>query len=221
MATAFTAADYQLMSDEMRESAAAAAGPILAWLQRHASSGWWPRRIVDVGCGPGWWAARLAALGCEVLGVDGPDGGEALRGAGRYLEHDLAAAGELPGRYDVAFCLEVAEHLAPADGAQLVRALTRLAPVVVFSAAVPGQGGVGHINERWQPHWAAMFDECATTAAIRDELWTVEGLAPYYPQNLFVAWRAGVIVPPSRPVDAVVHPGVWAHINDRRGAHWP
>ena len=61
------------------------------------------------------------------------------------------------GRTDVAYCLEVAEHLTPELGDRLVTFLTLVASRVVFSAAHPGQGGAGHINEEPREYWTARF----------------------------------------------------------------
>jgi hypothetical protein len=61
--------------------------------------------------------------------------------------------------FDLALCLEVAEHLPSRTSAQLVRGLTDLAPIALFSAAVPGQGGTGHVNEQWPEYWRNLFKE--------------------------------------------------------------
>jgi len=214
----FTTGDYAVMSDEMRRSAVAGAPIVLDWLRRHEDRGRVPRRILDVGCGPGWWAATFAALGCDVAGVDGPDGGDAL--GDRYdtvdLEGDWAAVTGIS--WDVAVCLEVAEHLSPDAADTFIRTLTTVAPIVVFSAAIPGQGGVGHVNERWQTYWADLFHTHGwyTASGPRDELWTVDGVAPYYPQNIFVAWSGNALDVDDGDVIDVVHPGVWRHVT-RRG----
>src|SRR5579862_3100091 len=56
--------------------------------------------------------------------------------------------------FDLAMSFEVAEHLPPDAAKGFVDSLTRLAPLVLFSAAIPFQGGVGHINEQWPEYWA-------------------------------------------------------------------
>jgi hypothetical protein len=64
----------------------------------------------------------------------------------RFLPHDIATPlpEHLVGRFDLAVCLEVAEHLPPERAESFIRELCDLAPVVLFSAAIPGQGGTGH-----------------------------------------------------------------------------
>jgi hypothetical protein len=92
------------------------------------------------------------------------------------------------GRYDLAVCLEVAEHLPESSAADLVRALTAFAPVVLFSAAVPGQGGVGHINEQWPAYWKGLFEQHGfyRRDPIRPRIWTNERVHWWYRQNIFL-----------------------------------
>jgi hypothetical protein len=54
--------------------------------------------------------------------------------------------------------LEVAEHLAPALAPRLVSFLSTF-PLVAFTAAPPGQGGTGHINEQPKSYWEALYHE--------------------------------------------------------------
>src|SRR5512142_954878 len=98
-----------------------------------------PASAVDVGCGPGNWLVALRAHGVErVLGIDQNDYGVDLRiPRQHFLVKNLSNALEVPDRFDLAICLEVAEHLEPSAAPVLIQTLTRLAPAVLFSAAVP------------------------------------------------------------------------------------
>jgi hypothetical protein len=58
-----------------------------------------------------------------------------------FVFRDLNQPFDISGRYDLAMSLEVAEHLSATAGERLVHALSQAAPLVLFSAAVPGQGG--------------------------------------------------------------------------------
>ena len=87
---------------------------------------------------------------------------------------------------DVAYSFEVAEHLPPNLGTRLVRFLLETAPTVVFTAAHPGQGGQGHINEQSREYWAHEFERAggmldteatATLAALFSQRTTLEWLA--------------------------------------------
>jgi SAM-dependent methyltransferase len=118
-------------------------------------------RILDVGCGAGaWLAAYLESGASEVIGVDGdyvrPE--QLLFDASRFHATDVARPFRLGRTYDLAQCLEVAEHLDPSASATLVDNLVAHAPVIVFSAAPPGQGGEHHINERPYEFWRDLFE---------------------------------------------------------------
>ena len=60
-------------------------------------------------------------------------------------------------RFDLVNCLEVAEHLDASRADSFVDDLCALGDVVVFSAAIPGQGGTHHVNEQFQSYWQERF----------------------------------------------------------------
>ena len=89
------------------------------------------------------------------------------------------------GRFDLAISLEVAEHLEPQRSDSLVRDLCALADTVLFAAAIPFQGGAGHINERWQSWWAQKFSENGYDPfdVLRRDIWGRRDIAWWYKQN--------------------------------------
>lgn len=152
-----------------------------------------PRSVVDVGCGDGTWLAVFCKLGAsEILGIDGdyvqrdilqipPESFQSV---------DLTKPFSLDHSFDLAISLEVGEHL-PAESAQaFVESLTRLAPVILFSAAIPFQGGNHHVNEQWPDKWAALFLEnnYFPVDCIRKRVWQNDSVEWWYAQNtlLFV-----------------------------------
>jgi len=194
-----------------------------------------PESVVDVGCGIGTWLRAFHEAGVrDIVGVDGEyvDLAQLLIPADRFVAHDLrrplALPEQLPQTYDLALSLEVGEHL-PADAAgQLVASLVALAPVVAFSAAIPGQGGTDHINEQWPTFWAGLFARHGyrTVDALRDPLWGDPEVAYYYAQNalLYVREDALAALPhlaphvtePDDPRLCRVHPAKWEEANDPR-----
>jgi hypothetical protein len=151
------------------------------------------RSLVHVGFGDGAWLAEAQRLGVpEVHGIDGPwatlDG--LLVAPERVTIVDTREPFDGGGRtHDLAICVEYAEHLPAARAASFVADLTKLAPVIAFSAAIPGQGGVGHINEQWPSYWDAHFRAVGyrMVDAVRRRLWTATGGPAYLAQNLLIA----------------------------------
>jgi SAM-dependent methyltransferase len=150
-----------------------------------------PSSVIDIGCGQGTWLAAAEALGSERLtGMDGPwvDRG-ALRSARiDFRPADLAGEIVIERRHDLCISVEVAEHLPPERAEAFVDALCRASDVVLFSAAVPQQGGTGHANEERASRWAARFEArgYACFDLVRGAIWTDERVAWWYRQNIFV-----------------------------------
>ena len=152
---------------------------------------WRPAHVVDVGCGEGIWAAAFEALGVPALGIDGDYVRPGRRLVRRFLPWDLATPLPDLGRFDLCVCLEVAEHLPPEAADGLVAGLAALSDRIVFSAAVPGQGGTGHVNEQPHAYWLERFDRLGFAA---DETWrdrfAAEGeVAWWYQRNMVVLER--------------------------------
>jgi SAM-dependent methyltransferase len=156
-----------------------------------------PTSVIDIGCGRGWFLAAFKQAGvARVLGIDG----DYVTPAELYIDptefeaQDLSRTCAVSDEFDVAVSLEVAEHLPPAAGDALINVLVASAPVVVFSAAVPGQGGVHHVNEQWPSYWATRFEAHGyrPTDPIRPAIWVDDRVPWYYRQNIVVYLKRGV-----------------------------
>ncbi len=150
-----------------------------------------PRSVVDVGCGVGTWLAEFKSAGIDdVLGIDGEyiNRDELVIPREQFTSHDLTEPLALERRFDLAVCLEVAEHLPEEKAEALVASLVSLAPVVLFSAAIPFQGGNDHVNEQWPEYWQQRFAErnYVVIDCLREPLWRHKDVAPWYAQNLLV-----------------------------------
>ena len=111
------------------------------------------------------------------------------------VKHDLTQSFDLDRKFDLATCLEVAEHLPQGCARQLVSNLTSLAPIVLFSAAIPHQGGTNHINEQWPEYWAELFAEhnFRPVDCLRESLWDDDNVAYWYAQNLILYVHESVL----------------------------
>ncbi|HEX5431354.1 MAG TPA: class I SAM-dependent methyltransferase [Bryobacteraceae bacterium] len=149
-----------------------------------------PNSVLDIGCGVGTWLAAAREQGAsDVLGVDGS--WVSLRmlriPPEQFLAHDLKKPLDLERRFDLAISLEVAEHLPESAAETCVDNLVRHAPVILFSAAVPGQGGTSHLNEQWPEYWADKFQkrDYVLIDCIRDRIWNHRRVPVCYRQNAF------------------------------------
>lgn len=149
-----------------------------------------PSSLIDIGCGEGSWLLAFNECGVQQLrGVDGEyvDMSKFLLDKNCFIAADLSSdTFNIAGGYDLVLCLEVAEHLTPRNGTRLIKLLTDAAPVVLFSAAVPGQGGTNHINEQWPSYWAEQFANCGFRRLdpIRPRIRDNERIPWYYRQNI-------------------------------------
>jgi SAM-dependent methyltransferase len=153
-----------------------------------------PKSVVDVGCGYGTWLAGFREYGIDdVIGLDGDwinrDSLKIPRE--RFLSWDLEKPIQLNREFDLVISLEVAEHLPPASSGSFVDSLTGLGPIVIFSAAIPFQGGVGHINEHWPEYWASLFADSGYKAidCIRKRIWQNADIQWWYVQNTMMYAR--------------------------------
>lgn len=148
-----------------------------------------PASVLDVGCGRGVWLAEWLACGVrDVFGSDGPyvDPQKLTIPADCFRPLDLSAPFDLGRRFSLVQCLEVAEHIPAERATTLIANLTRHADIVMFSAAVPGQGGKYHVNERPLSYWRDLFAQAGFAAFdwLRPQLAGLDGIEPWYRYNV-------------------------------------
>jgi hypothetical protein len=152
-----------------------------------------PGSVCDFGCARGAWLSVARQLGAkEVLGIDGPQALEAglLVDKAEFRVHDFEAgvAVALDRRYDLGISLEVAEHIDEEFSNDFIDSLVRAAPYVLFSAAIPQQTGVNHVNEQWPSYWIRKFEAHDYYAydCIRPMVWDNPRVEWWYAQNTFL-----------------------------------
>ena len=147
--------------------------------------------VLDVGCGVGTWLAEWAEQGIDdIIGVDGDyvDRAALRIPAEKFLPRDLEQPLNLDRRFDLVSTLEVAEHISPTRASSFIESLVRHGDVVLFSAAIPGQGGTAHVNEQWPSYWADLFavHNYQPIDAIRPVIWQDREVLSWYKQNLLI-----------------------------------
>lgn len=183
---------------------------------RELFHGCMPASLLDVGCGTGTWllAAMEAGIG-DVFGIDGVDipADQMLISFEHFQCWDLRRPIDLGRRFEMAICLEVAEHLDEPHADTLLDTLTRHADCIYFSAACPGQPGQNHLNCQWPSWWQERFNERGYQCddRVRWRLWNESRLEPWYRQNMFFA-RKDVSAGCEPRLKDVVHPAMLPYL---------
>lgn len=172
--------------------------------------------VLDVGCGLGHWLGEFRRHGIDdFLGLDGDHVPQdrLVIPRERFQARDLTLSFDLGRKFDLVTCLEVAEHLPAEKAEQFVECLTWHAPVILFSAAIPAQGGSGHVNCQWPSWWAERFIKHGFIAYDpRPTIWNDPDIAWWYRQNLLI-FVSDVVVPmrfrQAGPDLDRVHPQHW------------
>lgn len=174
---------YDYIDDGSRRSARTVAKLLLGQIKIES--------LLDVGAGHGAWAAEWLNAGVsDVVAMDGDyvDRTRLAVPADVFRPHNLENPFDLGRRFDLVQSLEVAEHL-PATAAEgFVASIAKHGDVVLFSAAVPHQGGEHHVNEQVPEYWRQKFAALGYVAHdwIRPQLATEKAVMPWYRFNSII-----------------------------------
>ena len=171
--------------------------PIILTLVRPTKS------VVDLGGGTGAWLREFQNAGVGRIKLfDHPSVENHLLIPPQYYS-SVNLATEVPPveRFDLAVCVECAEHLPASRAKSIVEWLTRSADQVVFSAAVIGQGGKHHVNEQFGRYWQQLFRDFGFVRRdiIRRRILEIDSIPWWYRQNLFLFVKEGVTLPSNEP----------------------
>ncbi|MEO5976550.1 MAG: methyltransferase domain-containing protein [Chryseolinea sp.] len=169
-----------------------------------------PHSVLDVGCGLGTWLSVCEELGiADYFGVDGDyvDKQKLTIPIQKFAAVELRKEFDRARKFDLVICLEVAEHLPESSSDILVRNLIRHGDRLLFSAAIPGQGGQYHLNEQWPEYWERRFNQHGYYFhdTIRPLIWANEEIEWWYRQNIFVVSKEAPTRIPYNSL-SVVHP---------------
>ena len=146
--------------------------------------------VVDFGCGTGTWLKVCQDIGCkDILGLDDYANETLLEiPQANFLRKNIGEPIKLQKKYDLAISLEAAEHIALGFSENIVKNLVHASDVILFSAALPGQGGTNHVNEQPPNFWAEEFNRhnFLQYDFLRSLIWEENEVAWWYKQNIFL-----------------------------------
>jgi SAM-dependent methyltransferase len=150
-----------------------------------------PRSAVDVGCGLGIWLAVLHEFGVtDLRGIEGEgiDPSSFVVEPSLITRCDLQRGFALDRRFELVISLEVAQHLRPEAAGTFVASLAAHGDLILFSAAIPFQGGNNHVHERFPNYWADLFANHGFQACdvIRPHIWTDQNVHWWLRQNVLL-----------------------------------
>jgi SAM-dependent methyltransferase len=148
-----------------------------------------PKRVVDIGCGTGAFLSIFRNHGVKnILGIDGKWVNKDKLQIPEESFHvaDLEKPLNINKKFDLVVSVEVAEHLPEKYAETYVNSLTKLGPVILFSAAIPFQYGPHHVNLQWPKYWVSLFRKrgYVPVDCLRKKIWTNEDVAFWYSQNI-------------------------------------
>lgn len=184
--------------------------------------------VIDIGCGEGHWGAALSNY--PVL-IDNDGYNSPNRVKGTWIQADISSHDlkelrswikvNLRDRFNLAICLEVAEHLPEHRADELVEFVASCSDLVLWSAAIPGQGGMGHVNEQWPSYWVHKFNDLGFYCDyFGPNFWNYSEVEPWYKQNMYIITRslAKNSYPRQEDLDPFIHPAFWS---TRTGVPFP
>jgi SAM-dependent methyltransferase len=173
--------------DNVEIRARRSAQHVIGFLCRHFALS----SVLDVGCGRGVWVDEWRRGGiADAVGIDGAyvHTDRLLIPREQFVAFDLSRRFDFGRRFDLVQSLEVAEHISSSSAEIFVDNLVTHGDVILFSAAVPGQGGEFHVNEQPYEYWRSKFASrgFAIFDSLRPQIVKIRAIEPWYRYNIFL-----------------------------------
>jgi hypothetical protein len=156
-----------------------------------------PSKFIDFGCSTGLYLREIKNKIPTILSI----GYEFSEPAVSHALCSDVIQFDLTNKLDIekvpntlGLCLEVLEHIADEHWHPVLENLTQNCDMILFSAAVPGQGGTGHINCRHKIDWIRRFHSLGWVIDLDRTKHMLEHMKNGYHMGWF-AWNAMILVP--------------------------
>lgn len=207
--------DYYSIHDENSYKSATV---ILNQLSNYIS----PSSIIDWGCGSGTWCkAAIEIWNVSIIGIDQHDfdGYQMYISQSNYRKEDIRKEIWV-NKVELAICVEVIEHIDEYYEDAVIDNICSCSDTILFSGALPFQGGTGHINEKPYSYWVKKFRERGYNLddRIRRDIWDNSDVEIWYRNNIMLLKKVKTIkIQEQYPLD-IIHPDMLYRILKKRGA---
>jgi SAM-dependent methyltransferase len=177
-----------------------------------------PSNALDVGCGIGTWTKILQEHQIEAKGLDYFEVDRSLLviDENDFIPIDLEQGFNLKKKFDLIICLEVLEHLKESSSDRIIDSLTKHSDTLLFSAAIPMQGGDNHVNEQPFSYWQEKFEQKGYYYydLFREKYWQNESIEWWYRQNMFLISKKQLPFEKCTTPNTYIHPGLFNKKNN-------
>ena len=131
-----------------------------------------PNSVADIGSATGLYLKPFYEMGIKVTGIDSaisvidPSVVQIPKNMIKNLD---ITKDPIKIKADLSLCIEVFEHINEKYAEKAVENLISISNTIIFSAAQPGQGGLGHINCQPKEYWQKLFNSNGYVRDLEDE----------------------------------------------------
>tara|TARA_B100001059_G_C17668099_1_gene493040 strand:+ start:128 stop:706 length:579 start_codon:yes stop_codon:yes gene_type:complete len=125
----------------------------LPYLKDHMSV----KSLLDIGCGPGGNVEYARSIGVDAFGIDGDQTILPQKPYFSKVDYSIGSS-NLSKTFDIGWSVEFAEHIEERYIENFMRDYKKCSSII-FTAAPPGWGGVGHVNEQKKAYWIKRFEK--------------------------------------------------------------
>ena len=164
--------NYEVMDSEEK--------PMAIRLAQYIKNVYNPKTVLDVGCGPGTYVYSLRNVGVDAFGLDIDE-----RTIGKEYLKNQSLLDIVNEKAELVLCIEVAEHIDESLEDKVVeKVVSSVEKTLIWTAAVPGQGGIGHINCKNKEEWAEKIEKSGLIRNYEKEAELIE----YISQGYHMGW---------------------------------